>query len=215
MEWLRTLRRRWIPADQAKRRSETDGVLDKEGRNDRYVWRICEDIKKSCAFASGELTRDRLLDEIKERTASYYLRVWESCSDDEKVVLGHVAQHGLVNAASRHVVRRLLVRRLLIKDPDTRLMNSTFRSFVLARDRVRLVTLLEGSAEASAWDRLRLPFALGAVAAAAFLFATQRDMFNQTVAALAGVAAAVPTVARVASVVARRDAGQSAPKPDA
>ena len=73
-------------------------------------------------------------------------------------------------------------------------MNQTFENFILAPDIVRQVAQLEGVAGPSTWDRVRVPFALAATSAGAFLFPTQRDMFNQTVIVVTALAAAVPTV---------------------
>ena len=187
-------------------------ILDLEGRYDRFIRSICEDIRRSDAFKSGTLTAEQILDEIDDRAATYYQRIWASCSDDEKVVLGHVALHGLTTAASRRVVRRLLARRLLIKDPDLRLMNRTLKNFILSHDIQRQVVALEGSAEASSWDRLRVPFALSVMTAGVFLFTTQREMFNQTVAAVTALAGLVPTVLRTMSVIAQRDAAPGPPR---
>jgi len=192
-----------------------EDVLKLEGRTDKFVRRICDDIRESKAFRSGFLSREQILDEIEERASSYYQRLWNSCTDDEKVVLGHVAQDGLTNAATRRVVRRLLVRRLLTKDPDLRLMNRTFRNFILSPVIMRQVAQLEGVAEPSTWDRLRTPFALTAAAAGVFLFSTQRDMFNETVTVIAGIGAAVPTVLRGVSALVQRDAGSSSTRSNA
>ncbi len=75
-------------------------------------------------------------------------------------------------------------------------MNETFRRFILTPDRKAQVRRIEGQAEASVWDRLRWPLGLTAAAAAIFLFTTQRETFNSTVAAVAGVSTAVPAIVR-------------------
>jgi hypothetical protein len=193
-------------------RNALGDILAEEGRHDRFIRGICEDIRQSQAFRSGELTHEQIFDEIDERASAHYRQLWASCSDDERVVLGHVAMYALTNAASRRVVRRLLVRRLLTKDPDLRLMNHTFRSFILSPEIVRQVTELEGVAEPSTWDRLRVPLALAAISAGVFLFVTQRDMFNQTVTIIGTVAAAVPTVFRAVSVIVQRDPAPGLPR---
>jgi hypothetical protein len=200
--------RRWIPRirlagnDSAKRSHEA--LLSYEGQPNRFLRRICDDIRESEAFKSGFLTREQILDEIEERASGYYRRIWESCSDDEKVVLGHVALVGLTNAASRRVVRRLLVRRLLTKNPDLRLMNRTFRLFVLSPANRAAVARLEGMAEPSTWDRLRLPLVIVASAVGVFLYTTQRDVFTSTVAMVAGVTTALPAIVRAVSLIAQR-----------
>ena len=207
----KSTQRRWFPHTARDGSSRLSDILSEEGRTDRFVRSICDDIRDSKAYQSGGLGREQILDEIDDRASTYYRRLWDNCSDDEKVVLGHVAQYGLTTAASRRIVRRLLVRRLLTKDPDLRLMNQTFRSFVLSPQAKREVAQLEGVAEPSTWDRLRLPFALAAISAGVFLFTTQRDMFNETVTVLTAVAAAVPTVFRAVAVVVQREAGTAWP----
>ena len=97
------------------------------GRN-KKLRRICDELEKTSAFQSGELTCEQILEELAERAAPYYQRLWQACDADERVVLEHVAQHGLASAASRRVVRRLLGKGLLRKDPDLRLMNQSFRA---------------------------------------------------------------------------------------
>jgi hypothetical protein len=189
-----------------------DAVLAQEAAAGPFLKRVCDDIRASRLYNEGALTRDQVLDEIEERTSRFYARVWSTCSNEEKLVLGHVAQQGLANAASRRVVRRLLVRGLLFKDPSLRLMNETFTRFVLSAACQAEVAGLEGEAEPSTWDRLRLPLALGAASAGAFLFITQREVFDSTLTTVAGVTAAVPTVIRLAQLIVDRrlDAGHDA-----
>jgi hypothetical protein len=166
-----------------------ESLLVHEGRPSAFLKRLCDDIQLSPLYRAGEVTRDQILDE------------------NEKLVIGHVAQQGLANAASRRVVRRLLTRGLLSKDPALRLMNETFTRFVLSRTCRADVALLEGEAEPSTWDRLRAPLAFAAVSAGVFLFMTQREMFDSTLTTVAGVTAAVPTVFRLASLVMDRRPG--------
>ena len=115
----------------------------RKGARIRIVSRVCDELRQSEAVQSGQLTREQAFDEIEERAAQCYRNIWTSCSEDEKVVLSHIAQHGLANASVRTVVRRLLGRRLLHKDPALRPMNETFRRFVLSKECWRQVTVLE------------------------------------------------------------------------
>ncbi len=184
-------------------------LLVEEGRPNRALRRICADLYESEAFQSGSLTYEQILDEVEERAAPIYRREWQNCTSEERVVLEHIAQHGLANAACRRVVRRLLVKGLLRKDPDLRLMNQTFQRFVLGPDRRREVMRLEGAAEPSLWDRLRVPLGLGATGALVFLVMTQREAFDATVTVAAGVTTAVPTLLRLTSMLAQL--GQKGP----
>jgi len=172
-------------------------LISAEAGRNRKLRRICEELQRTLAFQSRGLTCEQILEELAERAAPYYQRLWLACDADERVVLEHVAQYGLASAASRRVVRRLLGKGLLRKDPNLRLMNQSFQRFVLTAECRREVAALEELAEPSVWDRLRLPLGLTALATVLFLVITQREAFDATVAMAAGVTTAVPTLVRL------------------
>jgi hypothetical protein len=176
-------------------------LLDAEAAACKAVEPFCRDLEGTPAFRAGLPTRDQILEELEERAASIYRTLWQSCDEDERIVLEHVARHGLASAAARRVVRRLLARGLLRKDPELRLMNRSFRRFVLEAERRREVVALERQAGPSVWDRLRFPLGMGAVMAIVFLAVTQRDAFDATLTMAAGVMTAVPTLAKLITVL--------------
>ncbi len=175
---------------------QKDVTSAEAGRN-KKLRRICDELEKTSAFQSKSLTSEQILEELAERAAPYYQRLWQGCDTDERVVLEHVARHGMASAASRRVVRRLLGKGLLRKAPDLRLMNQSFQRFVLTTECRREVAALEAMAEPSVWDRLRLPLGLTSLATLLFLVITQREAFDATVAMAAGVTTAVPTLVRL------------------
>jgi hypothetical protein len=186
-------------------------LLDAEGGKlvHPYVRRVCEDLRTSKAVQNGRLNRQQAFDEIVERTKQFYRAQWESCSEDEKVVLGHIAQHGLANVSVRGTVRRLLGRRLLCKDPALRPMNETFRRFILTRECTEQVTALETAYGPSTWDRLRIPLAVAVVGAGVFLFATQKELYNAIVGVTTAAAVSVPTLIRAVGMLAGRPATEA------
>jgi hypothetical protein len=199
-ERLDTLQRRWTGArvhgDWRK------ALLDAEAAACQAVEPFCRDLEGTPAFKAGLPTRDQILEELEERAAAIYRNLWQSCDEDERIVLEHVARHGLASAASRRVVRRLLARGLLRKDPELRVMNRSFRRFVLESECRCEVVALERAAGPSLWDRLRFPLGMGAVIAAVFLAVTQREAFDATLTMAAGVTTAVPTLAKLMTVLA-------------
>ena len=162
---------------------------------------ICEALRDTPAFRDASLTRDQILEEFEDRAASFYRRIWDACDSDERVVLEHVARHGLASAASRRVMRRLLARRLLRKDPELRLMNQSFARFVMEAERTREVAALEREAEPSVWDRVRIPLGITSVVAVGFLVVTQRQAFDATLSMAVGVSAAVPTLVKLTNLL--------------
>ena len=139
---------------------------------------------------------------MEERARPIYLRIWRGCTEDERIVLEHVAVNGLANCGSRHIVRGLLMRGLLRKDPELRLMDRSFTNFVLATERRLEVNRLEVVAEPGLWNHLRAPLGVGATAMVIFLMTTQREMFDSTVTVAAGVTTALPTLLRLTSIFA-------------
>lgn len=176
-------------------------LLDAEAAGCRSIEPFCRDLEGMPSFKTGLLSEDQILEELEERAGSIYRGIWQSCDENERVVIEHVARHGLASRASRRTVRRLLSRALLRKDPDLRLMNRSFQRFVLEEERRQEVVVLERQAGPSVWDRLRIPLAMAAVMAAAFLASTQREAFNATLTMAAGVTTAVPTIAKLVALL--------------
>jgi hypothetical protein len=184
-----------------KERKWRDDLIASECNSHPALGRICAALRDTPSFSDASLTRDQILEEFEERAAPFYRRIWDACDPDERVVLEHVARHGLASAASRRIVRRLLARGLLRKDPALRLMNRSFARFVLEAERTREVAVLEQQAEPSIWDRVRVPLAVAAVLAVAFLLATQREAFDATLSMAVGVSAAVPTLVKLTNLL--------------
>jgi hypothetical protein len=178
-------------------------LLDSEAAAYQPIEPFCRDLRDTPAFKTHSLTRDQILEELEERAGSIFRNLWQTCDKDERIILEHVAQHGLASAASRRVVRRLLARGLLRKDPQLRLMNRSFRRFVLESERRQEVVVLERESGPSLWDHLRTPLGTAAVIAAAFLAATQREAFNATLTMAAGVTTALPMLVKFTTLVAQ------------
>jgi hypothetical protein len=115
-----------------------------------------------------------------------------------------MAQEGWANASARHVVRTLLGRGLMQKNPELRLMNETFGAFVRSRACAVEVQRLESSTDQSPWDQLRMPMSLGVVAASLFLLTTQQELYNTILGITTSAAVSVPTLVRAVSMLAGR-----------
>ena len=151
------------------------------------------------------MNRAELLEEIDERAEALYGELWSGCSDTEKLELRHIAQFGLANPGHSRAVRHLIMKRLLRKDPDLRLMNRTFRRFVVSPQSTghvarRDVARIESELAASPWDQVRGPLVIAMMGVAAFLYFTQRDTYNVTIGAVVGLATQVPNLMKVITI---------------
>ena len=148
---------------------------------------------------------DQVLDEIGERAEEYYAALWLTCNPHEQLVMMQLAQTGLVNDKTRKHVRRLLARGHLRRDPQLRVMNESFRRFVLTQSATsKLAVELEHDLAGDAWSRFRVPLFAGVAAVMLFFFVTQRQMFDSTIALVTGLAASLPAFVKMISGLGNR-----------
>jgi hypothetical protein len=191
------------------RRREMYAVLLKESAHDPFLISVGQGVRKTGRF----LEREQLLEELGERAEGYYRAIWDRCTGDEKIVLQHLAQEGLVNPKNRRVVRRLMARRLIRRCPNFCLMNESFRRFLLSPDCRSKTQELETDASPSAWDRFQWPFFATLGAGFVFFFATQQELLDSTTVLVTGLTAGLPTVTKIIDLLGGRKPGDSAGKP--
>lgn len=166
-------------------------VLQVECGPNRDLLDIARELKLD---VSSSVTREQVLEELGEAAERYYRSLWASCSRQEEVVLEHLAEDGFVSERNRRTVRRLIARGLVKRDPNLRLMNETFRRFVISSICKSQVRAVEQEAEPSAWDRLRVPLFLGLAASMLFFFTTQQALLDGAAGTVAGLAAGIPAL---------------------
>lgn len=143
-----------------------------------------------------EMDRGQILDEIRERADLYYRSLWASLSDGEKLLLVHLAEEGLVNPKNRRPLQRLLARGIARRDPALRVMNETFRSFVIAHKH-EVLAIERRETEDSPWAHLKRPLTTVLLGVAVFFFATQREVFNTTLVFVTALAGALPQILQI------------------
>jgi hypothetical protein len=157
-------------------------------------------------FAIG-LDRRQLLEELGERAEAYYRSLWATCGEHEKLVLGHLAEDGLINEHDRRWVRRLMARGLIRRDPVFRLMNQTFRRFLLSPACRQEVQKLEQCTAESPWHRFRRPFFATVAAGVVFFLYTQKQLLESALAIAGSVTAALPVMTKALDLVSGRRGG--------
>jgi len=194
--------------------SEPKNWLEKETMYNSFLRQLAKEIvaeaesrREGGAF-DAEAERQHLLDEIGERAETYYAGLWASCNDDEKLVLYQLASNGLANGRNRRLLRRLMARGLVRRDPNLELFSETFRLYVLAAARREdVVTRARAEHGPSAWDTLRLPFFLIIVSFVLLLFATQKDLLTTTTALATALTTGLPVLMKLIGVFTERRSG--------
>lgn len=175
-------------------------VLQKECGSNPHLLNLAREVRT-------EGTPEQILEEFGEKAEVYYHSLWASCSREEEVVLAHLAEDGFVNEKNRRVVRKLIGRGLVRRAPHLRLMNETFRRFVVSSACKNEVRAVEQEAEPSAWDRLQLPFFVTLAASVLFVLTTQQSILNGSAVTIAGLVTGIPTVVQMMDMLGGRFPG--------
>lgn len=145
------------------------------------------------AYGKEEMSRDQVTNLATEIAAGYYRVVWSECTREERDVLAQLAFDGWTNPARSDAIQELMRKGLVVRNRGLRLMNRSFRMFVMqvAGEDMRK---LEESQMRSSWPALRGAIMTAFVLASAWLLYLNRDVYVESVAfitALGGGVAAV------------------------
>ena len=185
-------------------------VLERECAGNPYLASIHDDLDRMIRRRGEEgLDREEILAEIEERASNYYEALWACCSQVEKLALEHLAEDGFANYRDSKIVRRLIARGLVRRDPHLRLMNETFRRFVVSTVRREEIAELEQATQASAWDHFKRPFATILALVLVLFAATQKERFDATMAIILGATGVLPSLLKLGGLL----IGEKSPLP--
>ncbi|MBI1928810.1 cache domain-containing protein [Candidatus Poribacteria bacterium] len=127
---------------------------------------------------------------------------WATCSTDEKLALFDLAQDGFINSKNPGF-RQLLRKRLIVRAPGLRLINESFRRFVISAGRAEDIAAREREGAGSRWNTLKGPLLIGLIGGALFLFISQRELLNITTAFISAIAAGMMALLKLLDVFQR------------
>jgi hypothetical protein len=147
-----------------------------------------------------DLSQQELLDRIINQARTYYQHIWALCSVGEKQTLGHLAQDQRLSYRDPDVAS-LLKRQLIIRHEGLHLFNESFRQFVLSEEQLMLVTIEdEVTRKVSLWQTFKMPILVALMAIAAFLFITQQELFDSSLAVVTGVTTIITAILKTLSM---------------
>jgi hypothetical protein len=145
--------------------------------------------------------RTEVILKIQNLAKFHYNALWKSCSRQEQYLLYDLAQDGLINPKDIQSVANLIDKGLLIYDGTVRIMNRSFRNFILTSiEQEEVLNLERATMDQGAWSEFRTPLILVLVALVSFLFLTQKEAFNQIIAIITTLTASVPLIFRLFSL---------------
>jgi hypothetical protein len=147
------------------------------------------------------LDAEQVVSEVLERASEYYFLEWRSCTPEECFVLAGLAEDGMVNPKNAASLRQLLRRRLIVRSPQFRIMNESFRRFVRAQSSPAMRAEWDAEAAGSGWGKARGAFSTVLVLVGLFLLATQQQFLQTSAGLLTAVGGCVTALLKVIGVV--------------
>lgn len=119
-------------------------------------------------------------------------------------MLTHLASHGLVNEKDRRVIRRLLTRGLIRREPHFVVMNETFRRYLAGR---AAECEAQTPPQAGAWENVQRPLLVVGTAVIVVLFVTQQELFGAATAVIGALTTGVASLSKISGLLDKRPGG--------
>ena len=168
-------------------------VVLEECASSPQLMRIAEDLftwmNRADAWTDDDARR-----EFGAAAEPYYQAVWQSCAIDQRLALRQLAEEGLVNPRNQDVVRQLIRSGLVRRDPTLRVMNETFRRFILRAATGDQVAGWERAGVQVPWASIEAAMVTLVVGLAGLLIVTQEQLLGAWIGFVPTLAPAVPTM---------------------
>lgn len=136
--------------------------------------------------------REDIVIRIQKLADNYYRSIWNHLTIEEQFVLYDLAQDGLVNSKNQDIVEGLIDKGLVRYVERLRIMNRSFRNFILCVSGPTEIGELEKKVRATgAWSKLKLPLLL--VVCTMLLFVIKSDR-SQLFGVFTAITALIPVV---------------------
>ena len=153
---------------------------------------LAKDIKKEPTHSE-----DTVASEILERADPYYRLIWKECSKEQKFVLAQLAEDGLPNPTNARTIGQLMRRGLIVKDPQFRIMNESFRRFLRSATTPQLKKEWLNESRRTGWGKLHGAFFTTMIILGIFLLTTQNALWESSAAYVTTALGALGTLAKM------------------
>jgi hypothetical protein len=146
-------------------------------------------------------TKREALLRLSEAMQDYYQTLWQQCSQEERFVLVQLIEEAVANPKQANVVRALMRRGIIRRDPALRTMNESFAQWITDTHTPENLETWEASSDGVSWSQLRWVFVSILLMIFAFLWFTQRHVVESGLAFLSVAGIAIPSLLKLASTV--------------
>jgi hypothetical protein len=199
-------------------KNDVDGdIIDCECQRSFFLKEKKDFIRQSCKSEKPghELSDEEIILRIQSLAHVYYNSLWASLSEEEQYIVYDLAQDGLMNLKNREVITMLLNKGIIVYDNMFKLMNESFRNFVLTEVSAADALALERKVkETGTWNYFKTPVILILITLALFIFITQQETFNTIIAFVTTFAAGIPIVFRLLGMLTSMKAAKVPSSPE-
>lgn len=149
-------------------------------------------------YIPGKYALGQFIQVIPDRAQRYYHALWNTFSQSERFTLYYLVKDGFI-CAKNPDISRLLARNIIILEPELRVMNVTFHKFILAESTSMDIVAWKKEGQ-SHWNTTKGPFLAILIGTALFVFITQREVFNSTIAIISAFTATLPVVFKLSGL---------------
>lgn len=183
-----------LPPDLAWAKTEVAPISDPDLRlPDEKLKELCE----------KSTTRRAVIDRILEKAHPFYDSEWQKCNEEEKLLLTQLAEEGFANPRQNEIVRKLMKRGLIRRDPFLHPMNDSFALFVESHASPEDIRHQETVHRGMRWSLVRAVLIGALLLILIFLSVTQGDVVEVWIAYLATAAAGAGGVLKLFSLLSR------------
>jgi hypothetical protein len=184
---------------QRQRIRELVKFVRDEGSPRGCLQKISLEIVKQPGFERMSLAD--VFKQIAGQARLYYQRIWATCSEEEKLTLMHLAEDRFLSRNDPQL-GVLMLKGLIVKGPDLRLMNQTFKHFLLTQcSQTGLVSIEDKAKRNSTWHMLKIPLLIGFAGVILFLVLTQKDFYSSSLTMITGLMTGIPALFKLLSVL--------------
>ena len=155
------------------------------------------------AFELSPAVRQAIAQEI----VACHQKLWKDCLPTEQLTLLQAARTGLMNS-ERPELKTLLARGLLRRDPELRLTNESFRRFVMAKAQPDTPPAEAAGESMANWHNMKGALWVLLTGVAAFLFLTQREVWNLVIGLATALMAGLNSLSQFSNLFKKDKAGK-------
>jgi len=158
-----------------------------------------------------DASREWVVNRVLDLSDSYYNVLWSGLTTSERLVLYQLAMDGWTNPKNVNAIRQLERKLLISRNPMYRIMNESFRRFVLASEHGAEIDEWQKREQHSTWRAFRFIAIATVIGIGVWLLYTQAA-FSQTVVGYLGAIATLLTA--VAGLLGKSGGSAAGAKPE-